>query len=161
MADAVQIAEIPVATWRAVYRSQIPDAVLNGQTVEWRAAFWRERLSQSEVLVLVAEDEGVFAFRDLIPSRDKDADSKLVAEIAAVYVLPKHWRQGAGRALCDCALAEASRQRFKAVTLWALNSNDAARSFYSALGFSLDGATKTESMAGGYRLNEVRFRILI
>ncbi len=38
--DAPKIAHIHVETWRAAYRGQIPDAVLDGLDVERRTVFW-------------------------------------------------------------------------------------------------------------------------
>jgi ribosomal protein S18 acetylase RimI-like enzyme len=162
VADAASIAKIHVEAWRVAYRGQIPDAVLNGLDVKRRAAFWQERLSQESGAVFVAEDGGrITGFCDLVPSRDKDADARTVAEIAAIYILPQHWRKGAGRALCDRALAAARRQDSKAVTLWVLASNDGARRFYETMGFSLDGAAKADRAADGSELHEVRFRMTI
>src|SRR5262245_64049241 len=162
VSDAPRIAYIHVETWRAAYRGQIPDAALNALDVERRTAFWQERLAQAPREVFVAEDGGSIAgFCALIPSRDKDADPGVVAEIAAIYVLQPHWRRGAGRALCDSALAEARRRGYKVVTLWVLDSNDAAKCFYAAMGFRLDGATKTDKTTNGSELHEVRFRISI
>lgn len=155
--DAQKIAQIHVETWRAAYCGQISGAVLAAQSVERRAAFWRERLTQSNGSVFVAESDSVIGFCDLIPSRDKDAN-QAVGEIAAIYVLCQHWRQGAGRALCDWALAEALRRGFEVVTLWVLASNGGARRFYEAMGFSRDGATKTKKASDGSELHEVRFR---
>ncbi len=158
--DAPKIAHIHVETWRAAYRGQIPDAVLDALDVERRTAFWRERLTQARGSVFVAEDDNiVVGFCDLIPSRDKDADPQAVAEIVAIYILPQHWRKGAGRALCDCALAEARRGGYGAVTLWVLTSNGGARHFYEVMGFSLDGAAKTDKTTDGSDMHEVRYRI--
>ena len=98
-ADAASIAQIHVETWRVAYRGQIPDAVLNGLDVGRRTFFWQERLSQGSGAVFVAEDgDSITGFCDLVPSRDKDADARTVAEIVAIYILPQHWRKGtAGR----------------------------------------------------------------
>lgn len=156
-ADAQRIAQIHVETWRTAYRGQISDAVLDALSVEDRAAFWRERLTQAKDSVFVAEDSGVIGFCDLVPSRDKDG-RQAVGEIVAIYVLSQHWRQGAGQALCDHALAEARRRGYEAVTLWSLASNSSARRFYEVMGFSLDGATKTEKASDGSDLHEVRYR---
>jgi ribosomal protein S18 acetylase RimI-like enzyme len=144
------------------YRGQMPDAVLDALNEERRTVFWQERLTQERGRVFVAEDGGrIVGFCDFIPSRDKDADPQAVAEIAAIYVLPEHWRKGVGRTLCKSVLVEAGRRSYQAVTLWVLASNAAARHFYEALGFSLDGATKTEKAADGSDLHEVRFRMAI
>jgi ribosomal protein S18 acetylase RimI-like enzyme len=159
--DAPSIAQVHVETWREAYRGQIPDAVLDSLSLERRTAFWREQLTQPRGPIFVAEQASVFGFCDLLPSRDPDANPQAVAEIAAIYVLPQRWRQGAGRALCEQALAEAQQQGYASVTLWVLQSNEAARRFYEAMGFRPDGATKTKQTADGSDLHEVRYRITI
>jgi ribosomal protein S18 acetylase RimI-like enzyme len=160
--DAPSIAHIHVEAWRVAYRGQMPDAILDALDVGRRAAFWQGRLTERRGAVFVAEEGGrITGFCDLIPSRDKDADARAVAEIVAIYILPQHWRKGAGRALCDRALAEARGQGYRVVTLWVLASNGGARRFYEAMGFGLDGATKVDRMTDGSELHEVRFRIAI
>lgn len=162
IADARGIALIHVETWRAAYRGQMPDAVLNALDVERRAAFWQERLKQMRGQVFVAEtSDRIVGFCDLIPSRDKDAHPETVAEIAAIYVHPEHWHKGSGRTLCHRAFAEAGRQKYNEVTLWVLDSNVTARHFYTAIGFVRDGASKIEKLADGSQLSEIRFRIAI
>ena len=157
IADADAIAQIHVETWRTAYRGQISDAILDAQSVERRSLFWRERLTQPKGSVFVVEEDGIVGFCDLIPSRDSDAGQR-IGEIAAIYVLSQHWRKGAGRALCDYALAEARQQGYESVTLWVLASNSIAKNFYEAMEFSLDGATKTEKASDGNNLHEIRFR---
>lgn len=157
-ADAQKIAQIHIQTWRAAYRGQISDVALDALNVERRTAFWRERLTRAKDSVFVAEDNDVLGFCELIPSRDKDADPQTVAEIVAIYIHPAHWRKGAGRALYNYALTEARQRGCATVTLWVLASNSNARRFYEAMGFSLDGATKTEQASDGSNLHEIRFR---
>ena len=157
VADAPQIAQVHVKTWRNAYRGLIPEAVLDAQSIERRALFWHERIAQNKDAIFVAEDRGVLGFCNLIPSRDADADDT-VAEIAAIYVLSAYWRRGVGRALCGDALAEAQRQGYRAVTLWVLAANERAKRFYGTMGFSLDGAKKTEKASDRSELHEVRLR---
>jgi ribosomal protein S18 acetylase RimI-like enzyme len=162
LADTSTIAHIHVKTWQAAYRGQMPDALLAALDEERRAAFWRERIAQSKGLVLVAESGGgLTGFCDLIPSRDVDADPKTTGEIAAIYVLPQHWRKGAGRALCEGALAAARKENYTAVTLWVLASNSPAKHFYKAMSFRPDGAAKTERTSDGHELQEIRFHLAI
>jgi GNAT superfamily N-acetyltransferase len=130
--------------------------------VEKRAGFWRSHLTSQPLGVFVAElNEEIVGFCNLIPSRDKDSNPQTIAEIAAIYIQPEHWRQGAGRALCQRALETARRENFTAVTLWGLISNIAARNFYEKMGFRLDGATKSEPISYNHELHEVRFRISV
>jgi len=159
--DARRIAQIHVASWRAAYCGQMPDMVLDNLDVEKRAAFWHTHLTRLPPVTFVAQfKQEIIGFCDLIPSRDKDSNSHVTAEIAAIYVHPDYWRQGAGRALCLHALLAARRQHFTAVTLWALAANAAAQHFYLTMGFQLDGATRSESF-GDLQLPTVRFRIRV
>ncbi len=162
VADALAIAGIHVAAWRVAYRGQMPDAVLANLDVARRATFWRERVVREQGMVFVAEDrEGIIGFCDLIPSRDEDADKQVIAEIAAIYVHPAHWRKGAGRALCDRAIAAARTNGSQAVTLWVLETNLAAKLFYGALGFTPDGSRKTDQLPDGSKLHEARYRLAL
>jgi ribosomal protein S18 acetylase RimI-like enzyme len=156
-ADAQEIARVHSETWRTVYRGQISDDILDMQNMERRTALWQRRLAQLAEPVFLAEEGGVLGFCELIPSRDPGA-GQTVGEIAAIYVHPSHWRKGVGRALCAHALSAADRRGYELVTLWVLASNDGAKHFYQAMGFRPDGARKTERLADGCDLHEVRFR---
>lgn len=160
-ADAASIVQIHVITWQAAYRGQVPASVLNTIDTDYRMTFWKEHLAQQNGGVFVADFDGEsVGFCDLVPSRDHDADPKEVGEITMLYVWPRHWRNGAGRALCDSALGQARVRGYSAVTLWVLTSNIIARSFYEAMGFVLDGSTKVEKIHDGHELHEVRFRFV-
>ena len=159
VADAESIAQIHVASWQVAYRELMPNAVLDNLSMKKRAAFWQTHLAGQPLQTFVAELNGaIIGFCDLVPSRDQDSNPKTVAEIAAIYIHPDHWRQGAGRALCHRALEAARCNHFTAVTLWALGSNIAARNFYEAMGLLPDGATKSEPVYN-HELHHVRFRI--
>ena len=162
VADAHRIAEIHVASWRAAYRGLMPDEALAKLDVEKRALFWAAHLTrQPHFLFVVETNQEIQGFCDLIPSRDKEAVPIRIAEIAAIYVDPNHWRKGAGRALCRFALELARQEGYAVVTLWCLASNVAARKFYEKMGFRLDGATKVDQSFTKHELHEVRFRISI
>jgi ribosomal protein S18 acetylase RimI-like enzyme len=162
IADAQRIAQIHVETWRAAYRGQMPDAVLDALDTDKRTIFWNNHLATQPHGILVVESEKVIiGFCDLVPSRDKDSNPKQVGEIAAIYVQPEFWRKGAGGALCRFSLWAARLQKYISVTLWVLTSNVAARKFYETMGFSLDGATKVDQSLNNYELHEVRYRISV
>jgi RimJ/RimL family protein N-acetyltransferase len=162
LADARNIAQIHVETWRAAYRGQIPDAVLDTLDTDQRAIFWNKHLAtQPHGIMVVESDRTIIGFCDLVPSRDRDSNPGEVGEIAAIYVQPEFWRKGAGTALCRFSLRAASLQKCLSVTLWVLASNVAARKFYETMGFSLDGATKVDQSLKNYELHEVRYRISV
>ena len=161
-ADARKIAQIHVETWRAAYRGQMPDAILDALDADKRTIFWNNHLATRPHEILVIEsDKAIIGFCVLVPSRDKDSNPHEVGEIAAIYVQPEFWRKGAGRELCRFALRAARLQKYLSVTLWVLASNVAAQKFYETMGFSLDGATKVDQCLNNYELHEVRYRISV
>lgn len=144
-ADARPIAEIHVRAWRTGYQGIVGDHVLGRLSVDARERRWAEVLAGEgrpySTLVAVGEGgeiEGVCT--TAAPSRDDDADPR-TAEVAATYVDPARWRSGAGTALMRAALAELREGGYRIATLWVLERNDQARSFYRWFGFEPDGAT--------------------
>ena len=156
-ADSRRIAEIQVEGWKAAYRGIIPNDYLDAMEPERRHSFWDQQVcDECGDMFVAAADSEVAGFCHLIPSRD--ADGEEVHEVAAIYVEPTAWRQGCGRLLCDAALASAIQRGAPWVTLWVLVGNALGRRFYEAMGFSLDGATKSEHQPG-FTLEEIRYRI--
>jgi len=136
----------------------VPEVYLAGLDIGRRTAIWTEIFRENKSTTFVAEIENeVIGFCSLMPSRDPDADKKDIGEIAALYVSPRHWRKGAGRRLCERALAEARKSSYATVTLWVLKTNAPAQQFYEQLGFVLDGVKKILEL-DGHDLPEVRYR---
>lgn len=132
--DAAAIAGVHVRAWRAAYRGLLPDAVLDGLSVETRAGAWRRLLDSGEVSAWVAEDDDALV----------GFCSVAGAEITALYVEPERWRRGAGRALVGAARDAIAGDALA----WVLESNEAALAAYRALGFAPDGERKREPVAG-------------
>lgn len=129
-------------------------AFLGSIDVEQRQARWSERLSDDAgVPVRVAVREGAIVGFCLVaaPSRDADAGED-VAEIAALNVSPDAWGCGVGTALVHDALASLKRDGWRTVSLWVVDGNDRARTFYERLGFRLDGASTTHEGSGAREL---------
>ena len=81
------------------------------------------------------------------------------AELYSVYVLPRHWSSGAGRALVECALASLAEAGYADVSLWVLEGNERGRRFYEQAGFAGTGESAALSRAGG--VSGVRYRRLV
>ena len=56
------------------------------------------------------------------------------AELYAIYVLPRYWSSGAGRALLDRALALAAEAGYADISLWVLEGNERGRRFCEQAG---------------------------
>ncbi len=159
--DAGQIALVHVRSWQGAYRGLIPQAFLDGLDVAQRTRTWERALAETDnprAGVLVADDgRNVVGFVGYFPSRDPDADPDLIGEIGAIYLLPGAWGGGIGKRLMEAALGRLAGAGFTQVTLWVLDSNDRARRFYEAGGWSADGAAKQDD-SRGFPLSEVRYR---
>jgi len=161
--DARAIAQIHVDGWRAAYRGQMPDALLDGLSVDKRTEGWRKDIAtprSTEHRTWVAEDDGrIVAFAITGPTRDEDAAAG-VAELFAIYADPARWGTGAGRALLAHVVADLRDRGLAAVTLWVLDTNARARRFYEIAGFAADGASKTAPF-GGVSLRELRYLLAL
>ena len=157
--DCAAIAAVHVRAWQAAYRGHMPDEFLDGLNVGQRTEMWRKlSVKPGRVLLVVDDLDGsISGFCDLIPSRDADAKST-TAEIPAIYVSPDKWGQGIGQELLSAAVARARGNGFSELTLWVLDANQRARTFYEKFGFASDGSTKEDDRWGNFVIREVRYR---
>jgi GNAT superfamily N-acetyltransferase len=159
VADAEDIGEVHVASWRWAYADLMPAHVLAGLSVADRTASWRDRLSDPEAVraTFVAEnDNRVVGFAAVGPGRD-DVGGPGVGELYAVYVLAEVAGAGAGQALHDAGLGWLADQRFPLARLWVFTANDRARAFYRRQGWWPDGETKLHTMREGNTIHETRY----
>ena len=157
--DACKIAEVHDASSRVIYDGILPDEVLAYFSIDRREALWREVLTDDTTTTfLLEQDGGLIGFTNLGPTRDADQDPTLTGEITSIYLDPAFWGQGFGKTLCLHALDHLHAQGFVAASLWVIDQNHRARSFYEQLGFVLDGAEKTTPMHTGQR-REVRYTL--
>jgi GNAT superfamily N-acetyltransferase len=155
--DADAIGRIHVETWRSAYAGQLPDEALASLGVEERQRWWRESFGRewpAGSAVFVAETDGaVVGFAGVGRSRDED----VTGELYTIYVDPRHWGTGAGRALIRRAEESLRASGFDEALLWVLDGNERAERFYRAGGWTRDGGRKTEELHG-IELQEVRYR---
>ena len=158
--DAFGIAFVHVRSWQVAYRGHMPDEFLDSLDVEKRANMWRELTQTPDKIVFVAEDQetNIVGFSALGPSRDADANP-ITAEISAIYVHPEKWQKGIGRALLAASLDQIRKCEFDQITLWVLEANQRARSFYESFGFMPDGAAKNDEHWQSFTVREVRYRL--
>lgn len=153
-ADAGPIGRVQEQGWQVAYRHVFPVAELDrGGFIQVER--WQERLERPPrgwSTFVVERDGEVIGFASVGPSRDERG----LGELYAIYVDPHAWSTGAGRALLD-RCEERLFPRYPAATLWVLEDNPRARSFYERAGWSPDGARKAEER-WGVRAPEVRYR---
>jgi GNAT superfamily N-acetyltransferase len=162
--DAEAIARVHVASWRSAYRGLVPEAVLNGLSVERRTTGWKEWLDReghgpivANSMTWVAEVEDVVCgFANAGPCRDEDATDR-TGEVHAIYITEDVWDAGVGAALMNAAVSWL-RERFAHATLWVLEGNARGRAFYEKGAWAWDGTRQTLDF-DGTDLPEIRYRI--
>jgi len=158
--DARAIATVNVESWRAGYRGQLPDDVLDGLSIDAREEFWSEALTTrpARTRISVAASAGtVVGFAatgpPLVPV---DRDDPSLGDLYALFLRPDVWRQGIGRQLHAAALDGLRSAGFTHSGLWVLATNDRALRFYAHLGWTDTGRTQVDTGPGGVELRERR-----
>jgi len=152
-ADAHAIETIRVRSWRTAYRHVFPQEDLDGLPIDSTRWSARLELPPPGWTTFVAETRaGIVGFAAVGPSRDEDG----IGELYAIYVDPEAWSMGAGGALLERA-EEQLRAEYDSASLWVLEDNPRARTFYERAGWAADGARKAEERFG-VRAAEVRYR---
>lgn len=137
LADAAAIGAVHAAVWRETYRGILSDEWVANVSEDERIDRWQLILGQpnpAQQWVAVIDDK-VVGFAASGPPRDEHPIRPL--ELWSIHLLRSHARVGIGTALINAALGDAP------ASLWVVEKNLSAQRFYSALGFSPDGAHGT------------------
>lgn len=158
--DAEAIARVHVRSWQVAYRGQLPDDHLNSLDPAERIPRWEAILDETSwpgqgTLIVEDDTATVVGFANLSPTRNADQVPDATGEVTSFYIDPSSWGQGAGRCLMVAALA-ALATRYRSGTLWVLDTNSRARSFYESTGWRHDGAVKDDHMAG-VQIQDLRY----
>lgn len=144
-ADAPRIARIHRDSWRTAYAGILRQAELERLTLRRLTARWRSNLRG----VAVAELDGVVEGFALIgPSRDPDV-AGFAGEVYMLYVHPKVWGRGIGRALLRAAISALEHRGHRWLVLWVLAENTAAQAFYVRMGLQRDGRSQLDRRSMG------------
>ncbi len=155
--DAPKLAKLHVDSWRAAYRGLVPSTALERFTVERREQAFRESCAaHAEETYLIQEGDEYVGLLTIGAARDADVDIGTTGEIWGIYISPKHWRTGIGRAVMRQAEAILSSRGYRVIVLWVLEDNEHARKFYAAMGYRADGAANTVNW--GTVMRALRYR---
>lgn len=160
--DAIAIARIQIASWRAAYRAIMPADFLAGLSETERADRWRTRLGASAApasptYVALGEADTVVGFAHTGPPRDEDLPSDGRGELYTLYVDPSAWRRGIGAALLAAIDDFWRPTAVRELLLWVFEDNTPARAFYERCGWRADGACKLDDF-NGVKAWEIRYR---
>lgn len=161
--DAAAIADLHVRSWRAAYRGIVPDAILDGLSIEQRVEFWQRRIrreadpSAEGRIWVVVEGDRVAGLAATRPATDPDLDPG-TGELAAIYLAPEAWSRGLGSALFGAAVEDLRARGLAPLVLWVIEANARGRRFYERWGLRPDGA-RHEIDFDGTPVDEIRYRI--
>jgi ribosomal protein S18 acetylase RimI-like enzyme len=156
--DAAGIAAAHAAARLVAYRDFLGHELLSGTFSADKTAIWRARLAaeQPPVVFVAIRDAQVLGYcMVLTPSEDEDSGG-VVAELTRMSVIPDAWRSGVGTALVSESLGFLRQSGWATASLWVLEQNARARSFYAGIGFELDGAETVDPWSGQL---QVRMRL--
>lgn len=166
--DAHDVARIHVESWRAANAGLLPQDILDGLDVDYRAARWREWIARSEAglpteggkegpshrLFLALVDDSVVGWAGFGAVRDTQYAGQ--GELAGLYVHPASWSTGAGHALIEQVESDLKAAGFETAYLWVLAGNERAIAFYERHRWHADGVEKLDSAGGVDNLRELR-----
>jgi ribosomal protein S18 acetylase RimI-like enzyme len=162
--DAPAIADLHVRSWRSAYRGIVPDAILDGLSVDARRDVWTRAIGRAatepsnEARVWVVEEAGaVRGFAETRPSRDDDAQPG-TGEVHSIYLAPEAWGRGLGQRLLAHASDDLRARGFVPLVLWVIEDNAPGRRFYERAGWRPDGARQPIDF-DGVMVDEIRYRL--
>ena len=154
--DAPSLAQVHVDSWQVAYKGLVPDDFLQRFTYQKREEAFRAAIeARAEETYLAEVSDHAVGILTIGASRDPDLDVRSCGEIWGIYVSPAYWRRGIGKRLAQEAERILLARGFRKIVLWVLEGNTAARSFYEAMGFCPDGASKVVNL--GTSLNVIRY----
>jgi len=165
-ADIDAVAALYVRSWRVGYAGIVPDSHLAGLDpavyAERRRSLGDADGVSSLVAVDGAEPVGFSTFGPYRVQGRPGGYDRSAGELYAVYVDPRAWGRGAGRALLTAVRAALRDQGYPQMRLWVLEANDRARRFYERMGLAPDGEREFWSPRGsGEQLPEVRYAVAL
>ena len=173
--DAQAIARIRVQGWRFAYQGLISQDYLDSLSVAKNTERMRGHLSQlpqnsppsrsesvqgssddeKQSFMLAARGDAVLGFCHFSAASDK-ADrveratpgGAMVGRLHSLYIDPSALGQGIGHTLMNHALSTFAAWGCERATLWVLEGNSRAISFYERQGWRCTGATKVDQSFG-------------
>lgn len=142
--DVPALAALWTRCWHESYREMVPDEYVDQVTEERLGSRLAERLQpESGFAVWTASADGVAAAVCMVaPSRDEGAAAD-EGELVALYVDPRHQRQGLGSMLVPVALHRLRGDGFASAIAWTFAVNAPALALYEPFGFAPDGGELT------------------
>lgn len=157
--DAAAIAALQVRSWQTAYRGIVPDAFLDDLAEDAWLERWTEALTGEgrkgvhQLVSAAAEDGPPRAVAGCGPAREPTAG--VTAELYVLYADPPSWGRGHGSALLRRVHELLAADGHAGALLWVAADNARSIGFYERHGWTMDGETKREEVAGA-TFDEIR-----
>jgi GNAT superfamily N-acetyltransferase len=156
--------DLHVRAWQGAYRGIVPDAILDGLSIEARVEFWARAIAQTmsepqrEVRIWVVEEAGrVVGLATTRPCPDPDVTPGS-GELHSIYLAPEAWSHGIGATLLGVVVDDLRARGFAPLVLWVIEGNRRGRRFYERLGWAPDGGRQPIDF-DGVLVDEIRYRL--
>jgi ribosomal protein S18 acetylase RimI-like enzyme len=153
--DAATLQGLHRLTWKATYRAYAGELWYTHQLAAHALRDWEE-IVRAQIAhgggVLIAKRDGAIVGFCQYGLGDED-DSAQTGHIHRLYVLPAQQRSGVGRSLLSASVEQLRQTGVHAATLWVLESDRRARTFYERMGWKPDGARTADPTDLRYRLS--------
>ena len=118
--DARAIAEVHVESWKSTYRGIVPDALLDGLSVEKRESGWRDLLApqDSRSVTIVGCEAGGSVVGFASGGKEKTGELGCDGELYAIYLRHEVQRKGLGALLVRHVAQELVLRGFGSMAVW-------------------------------------------
>lgn len=141
VADADELADLHVSTWREAYGELLPEGFFSPEYIDGRHRMWADTVTRPrpDVTLRVADSDGeIIGFAQAGPAgRGDDVDPPRGRQLYSIYVAAAHHGTGAAQHLLDEVLGR------EPALLWVAKGNARAIAFYVRNAFRADGAEQT------------------
>ena len=161
-ADADEIGQIQIDTWRTAYRTVVPAAALDALDLDAARQAWRSAIedapSPQHRVFVAQEQEWLVGFAAVSPADPAEAGLSIptvTATVGPLLVEPRWGRRGHGSrllaAIVDTAVSDGTRR----LITWLPAGDTASLSFYRAAGWDVDGYARGLDTGAG-EVREIR-----
>lgn len=161
--DAAAISRVHAASWKSGYRGMIDQGYLDGLREDHWVLPMSQWLESGSLEAVIAwedgEAAGCVAYGQFTPPTGASGESappQGYGYILSLYVHPRYFRRGYGRALLGAAEDALRAKGHAGSFLYVLDTNAGARRFYERCGYVWDGSA-LDCGVGGQRLTDMRY----
>ena len=139
-ADVLTMARVRIVSWRETYPGMLPEPMLARMSIADEAIRWQRMLDRPRewggTIAFVAEQDGeLIGYGSCGEQRTQLLRNRgFTGEVGELYVLRNAQRMGAGSGLMTGMAGALFERGHRAMCLWVLEANSAARRFYERLG---------------------------